>query len=170
MGTPSDVVAGRIREVRRKRSLTVAQLAQRCAKLGAAGLTEQALYNIETGRPDKQGHRRRAVNIDELLVIAYALDVAPVHLIVPVDIDGLEPYEIAPGMDFPARYVREWIRGAFPLAGTDQRHFYTEVPQGEWGLLTPLSFGTYEEQLKMLEQRRQHLEAFHAAQKGRGNG
>src|SRR6266496_5977045 len=63
--TPSDVVSGRVREIRHKRAMTVAQLADRLADLGMPGLTEQALYNLEAGRPDRRGHRRRAVSRSE---------------------------------------------------------------------------------------------------------
>jgi transcriptional regulator with XRE-family HTH domain len=131
--TPSDVAAKRVREVRRKRGLTVAQLAERCAVRGMPGLTEQALYNLEAGRADKRGRRRRAVTVDELLVLGLALDVAPVHLLVSPDHDD-EPYQITPARGEPAGAVRDWIRGVPALAGIVQRDFYNEVPEPEWHL------------------------------------
>jgi hypothetical protein len=59
-----------------------AELAARCAELGAGHLTENVIENIESGRRDKQGRRRRDVTVDELLTLAVALNVAPVHLLV----------------------------------------------------------------------------------------
>jgi transcriptional regulator with XRE-family HTH domain len=166
--TPSDVVAGRVREVRRKRGLTVSQLAQGCAELGVPQLTEQALYNLEAGRADKQGRRRRAVTVDELLVLAHALHCAPVHLLVPLEDD--QDYPVTPAVAELAWVARNWVRGEYPVTGTDQRLYFSEVPEREWGLFTPLNLGTYEEQLEALERRRQMLERWHAAQQEGSDG
>jgi hypothetical protein len=129
METPSDVVAERVKAARKGR-FTVAQLAKRCAELGATGLTEQALYNIETGRPDKQGRRRRAVTVDELLALAYALSVAPVHLLIPID-DELQPFHHIPKTAVRAGRARAWVRGDDPLS-TDRRVYFSQVPEHEW--------------------------------------
>src|SRR6266700_5123069 len=106
--TPSDVVAARVREVRGKRNLTVAELAGRCAGLGAPELTAQALYKLEQRRPGKL--RPRPVKVDELLALAAALNVAPVHLLVPPD-DFRKAYQLTGGISERAVYVRHWIRG-----------------------------------------------------------
>jgi transcriptional regulator with XRE-family HTH domain len=128
--TASDMVARRVREVRRRRGLTVAQLAQRCAELGYPDLTDQALYNLEAGRADKRGRRRRAVTVDELLVLALTLDVAPVHLLVPLEDD--RPYQTTPTRAEQSGPVRDWVRGVEPLDGTDARAYWSEVPEVEW--------------------------------------
>jgi transcriptional regulator with XRE-family HTH domain len=129
--TPSDVVAEHVRAVRRRRGLTAAQLAQRCAELGVPELTEQALYNIETGRPDKEGRRRRDVSVDELLVLAAALDIAPEYLVVPFD-DEM-PYQVTPTVTAPAEYVRKWVQGDHGLPGVTDWYLYAvEVPKSEW--------------------------------------
>jgi transcriptional regulator with XRE-family HTH domain len=128
--TPSDIVAKRVREVRRRRSLSVAQLAQRCAELGMPELTEQALYNLEAGRADKRGRRRRAVTVDELLALALALHVAPVHLLVPTE-NSDAGYKVTPNVTVDSDHARAWIRGFAGLEGTDLRGFYFEVPAHE---------------------------------------
>lgn len=134
---PSDVVAERVKEVRKRRDLTVVQLAQRCAELGASGLTEQALYNIEGGRPArKQGPRRRNVTVEELLVLAVALQVAPIHLLVPLD--GEQPYQVTLARTERSIRARLWIRGTLPLDPADSRLFYSEVPDSEWDLYAGL--------------------------------
>jgi transcriptional regulator with XRE-family HTH domain len=129
--TASDMTARRVREVRRRRDLSVAQLAQRCAEVGMSELTDQALYNLEAGRADKRGRRRRAITVDELLALALALDVAPVHLLIPPDDDDA-PYPVTATRTEPAGAVRDWVRGADVLDGIDQRRFFSEVPEHEW--------------------------------------
>src|SRR5690242_15845908 len=125
----SDVVAARVREVRGKRNMTVAELAARCAELGAPDLTAQALYKLEQRRPGKL--RPRPVTVDELLALAGALNVAPVHLLVPVD-DGDQPYQVTATVTAERSRVRAWIRGhalleKFPRAGAS-REFFSEQP------------------------------------------
>jgi hypothetical protein len=71
----SDVIAAHLKRLRARRELTVKDLAARCADLGAPELTANVLTNIEV--------RRRDVSADELLILALALDVAPVHLLTP---------------------------------------------------------------------------------------
>ena len=102
----SDVVAAQVREIRGRRGLTVKALAARCCELGAAELTANVLVNIEV--------RRRDVSVDELLVLALALDAAPTHLLTP-----------PPGADTGLRITatvqaapgdaRSWVYGDAPL-------------------------------------------------------
>lgn len=137
----SDVVADRVREVRRRRGLTAAQLAVRCAALGMPDLTASTLSNIETGRRDETGRRRRDVSVDELLTLAAALDVAPVHLLVPPLGSPLtavlaEPndealYAVTPTRATRIYRVRQWIRGERPLPDADPWLFFAEIPGHE---------------------------------------
>ena len=130
----SDVVAARVREVREKRRMTVVDLAARCAELGAPGLTLQALYKLE-GQRDPAKRHPRPVTVAELLALALALDVAPVHLLVPVD-DGEQPYQVTAAVSESRFRVRSWIRGLFPLARLPrvgaERDFWAEVPDDEF--------------------------------------
>jgi transcriptional regulator with XRE-family HTH domain len=132
--TPSDVVAARVRQVRNKRGMTVADLAARCAGLGAPQLTAQALYKLE-GQRESATRRPRPVTVDELLALAVALNVAPVHLLVPPD-DYETPYRVTATVTEANHRVRGWARGLFPLRRLprvgDQRDFYTEVPPEEF--------------------------------------
>jgi hypothetical protein len=110
--------------------MKVADLAARCAELGAPQLTAQALYKLE-GQRKSATRRPRPVSVDELLALALALNVAPVHLLVPPD-DPDEPYPITQTVTATSRFVaRGWIRGVSPLSG-DRREFDTEVPQDEY--------------------------------------
>ena len=83
----SDVVANEVARLRRAAGLTRDDLADLCAKRGLP-LTSSTIANIETGRRDAAGKRRREVTVDELVVLADALRVAPVLLVFPV---GQEP-------------------------------------------------------------------------------
>jgi transcriptional regulator with XRE-family HTH domain len=70
-----------VREIRQRRGWTAAALAERCAEIGAPEITRSVIANLETGRPGPDGRRRRDVTIDELLTLAYALDVPPADLL-----------------------------------------------------------------------------------------
>jgi transcriptional regulator with XRE-family HTH domain len=130
--TVSDVAAARVREVRKRRGWQPADLAARCAELGAGHLTENVIENIESGRRDKQGRRRRDVTVDELLTLAVALNVAPVHLLVPVD-DPDAAYPVIGGVLARRFGVRAWIRGIGPIdPDADPREFGAEVPRKEF--------------------------------------
>lgn len=80
---PSEYVATQVRQRRRELNLTRQQLADACARVGAPQLTFAALTNIETGRPDGSGKRRREVTVEELLALATALAVSPGDLMAP---------------------------------------------------------------------------------------
>jgi transcriptional regulator with XRE-family HTH domain len=129
--TPSDVVAARVRQVRKRRDLTTAKLAGRCAGLGAPHLTAQALYKLEGRRESPKSHRPRPVTVDELFALAAALNVAPVSLLVPPD-GNEEPYAVTSEVSASRFEVRFWVRGLTPLAGGDPREYFAELPRDEW--------------------------------------
>jgi hypothetical protein len=79
--TVSDVVAGRVREARRARGWLTGDLAARCAELGHPELTENVIENIESGRRDRDGRRRRDVTVDELRAFADALGFSPADVL-----------------------------------------------------------------------------------------
>lgn len=133
--TVSDIVADRVQQVRKRRGWTVKELAEHCAEIGAGELTAQALYNIGNGRRDEEGRRRRFVTVDEVLALALALDVAPVHLVVPPDAADGDEYRITPTSVVSVRDVRAWLRGYYPVLGRSVRDFHGEVPESEYGLM-----------------------------------
>lgn len=118
---PVAAIAMRVKEVRNRKGLTAQELADR---LRAAGLSwdRGTVTKLETGR-------RQNVSVVEWLALARVLDVAPIHLLVPLD-DG-HPYQVTPDEVQPAHRTRAWVRGVQPLSGTEQRIFLTEVPLGE---------------------------------------
>jgi transcriptional regulator with XRE-family HTH domain len=103
----SDLVARRIQETRRKRGWKAKDLAAECSRIGAPQITTAVIANIETGRRDAKGNRRRDLTIDELLVFAYALGVRPADLL---DTDSYEHISFMQ-YEVPARDVADWVRG-----------------------------------------------------------
>jgi transcriptional regulator with XRE-family HTH domain len=72
----SDTVAAKIRSYREWLDWSRAEMARQ------TGLSENVIENIETGRPDADGQRRRDVTVDELLTIARSLDL-PLFALLP---------------------------------------------------------------------------------------
>jgi transcriptional regulator with XRE-family HTH domain len=116
------VVAKRVREVRQKRGLTAAQLAEQMTRVGVPW-KRGVVAKLESGL-------REAVSVEELLALAYVLDVAPVHLLVPFD--DKTPYRATPTRVEPSGAVRDWVRGAWYLEGVDVRGFFSELPPHEF--------------------------------------
>lgn len=93
-----------------------------------SGLNRSVIANIESGR-------RKYVTVDEVFTLAYVLDVAPIHLMVPTDVDetfDVERYQPAPERFLPIPAAREWTRGGYCPPGVDPRVYYAEVPRDEW--------------------------------------
>ena len=133
--TPSDLVAERVREVRTKRQMTVAELAERCS----GQLTVQAIYKIE-GQRESATRPPRRVTVDELLILALALNVPPLYLLVPPD-NPNEPYPVTATVSESRRNVAAWVAGEgpilrrLPLVG-DIRQFYAELPEDKFYAIT----------------------------------
>jgi transcriptional regulator with XRE-family HTH domain len=120
--SPTQVVAKRVREVRQKRGLTAAQLAEQMTRVGIPW-DRGTVAKLETGR-------RANVSVAELLALAYVLAVAPGHLLVPLE--DKTPYQATPTQVEPAGAVRDWVRGAWYLEGVDVRGFFSELPPHEF--------------------------------------
>ena len=133
--TASDTIAEQVRRHRTRLGLNREQLADECARLGAPDLTYAALTNIETGRRNKDGKRRREVSVDELLVLGLALAVPPLLLLLPLGTEAAVP--IVPAADPRDPYtVWKWVTGEETptLAGpVDGRHYADPRPIGEDG-------------------------------------
>ena len=121
--TPTQTVAKRVRELRKRHGWSASQLAERLAALGLPW-DRFTVQNLENGR-------RRNITLDESVALAYALDVAPVHLMVS-PADEHREYFIAPELFTVANQAREWFRGRSPIPGQDPRMYFSEVPAREW--------------------------------------
>lgn len=113
--------------------MTAQQLADVCRELGYEEITAQALSNIESGRRNTEGERRRYVTVDELMALAVALQVAPVYLLVPPLPDAAYPLPIDAHEQLGLSHVwQRFIRGERPLPGMDEQLFLSEVPREEF--------------------------------------
>jgi transcriptional regulator with XRE-family HTH domain len=108
----SDVVAEQIVRLRKAAGLSREELAEKCRQRGWEGLTAAALANIETGRRDKSGRRRREITVDEKNVLAAALGKPPALLEVPLG--SAERVEVLPGSLVDAWTAYRWLIGEFP--------------------------------------------------------
>jgi transcriptional regulator with XRE-family HTH domain len=122
---PGHILGARVRETRKLRDWSQGELARRVEELGYP-MSRVTITKIEKG-----GERADRAPLQEVLVLAAALGVAPVHLIVPLEDDAA--VEIAPKLRLSARQTRGWIRGAELLAGSDPawEYYLDELPEDE---------------------------------------
>lgn len=118
---PERVLAQQLKAIRQGRGISARALAEKIATNGGT-LDRVAIASIEANK--------RGVSLDEALELAAALDMAPLHLFIPLDDDGdvqVTHEQVAPAVD-----ARRWVRGEEPLPGMDEKTFRTEVPASEW--------------------------------------
>jgi transcriptional regulator with XRE-family HTH domain len=124
---PVQTVAERVKEVRTRRGLSAARLAERLRSVGLEW-DRSVVANLENGR-------RASIDVAELLALAAVLDVAPVHLLVPTD-EG--DYQATPTITVDTVTARAWVRGFQGLPGSDPRDFEAEVPLSELPRIQPV--------------------------------
>ncbi|SNT59080.1 hypothetical protein SAMN05443665_105150 [Actinomadura meyerae] len=93
-------------------------LADRCAELGMPDLKRQAITNLENGR-------RGMVTVEELLVLARALDVPPVLLFIPLD--GHTDLEITPKLTMRSWEALLWVSGEDEPTDRERRRRWRET-------------------------------------------
>jgi len=113
------------REVRRYREgqgqrprMSAQQLADRTEELGMP-IPRSVLANLESGR-------RETVSVAEVLVLAAALNVAPVELICPVGFD--KETEMLPGRAMDQLAARRWFTGMWKLDIDDAAAWTMRTP------------------------------------------
>ena len=126
MALPSEVFREQLRAVRRIKGWTQRQLEDALAELGVK-LDATAITRMERGT--------RGVALDDVIAIAAALGVSPLHLIVPLG-NGDTALDVAPDLNVGVADVRAWIRGQRPLRDTDDDGlFYTQTPDRDWDVI-----------------------------------
>lgn len=98
----SDIAALRIREARGRRGWRVKDLAERCKKAGVPHITAAVITNLETRR--RPG---REITAEELVALAWILDVPPVQLLCPIS--GTEELGIVPGEEKGPLEAAAWL-------------------------------------------------------------
>jgi transcriptional regulator with XRE-family HTH domain len=121
--SPSQVARQRIKELRNRHGWSQQQLADRLAELGSP-MDRVAIAKLEGET------KPRGLSLDEALLFALALDVAPTNLFLPLDED--EDVQIAPNVTVPMAAARKWVVGARPLDAQDWRLYYSEVPEKDF--------------------------------------
>lgn len=102
-------IGKRVSHLRGLRKVSAQQLADRCAELGLPSLSRIVITKLENGR-------REAVSIAELLVLARALDTAPVLLAFPLG--GQQETEVLPGQQLSTWDAVLWFSGQALLSET----------------------------------------------------
>ncbi len=115
--TPGETFRHRLREAREARPMSQRGLAARLTELGLP-MSQAAVTRIERGD--------RKCSLDEAVAIAAALDVAPMHLFLPID--GDDPVQLAPALEVDAPLARAWARGEQPLRPEDARFYAFQAP------------------------------------------
>jgi transcriptional regulator with XRE-family HTH domain len=117
-------IASQVRRYRLAKNWSVRQLAEECQKLGMSSLTEASLGNIERGQKAGSGAKRgvRRVLVEELVVLAKALDVPPILLVFPVD--KAPTIEVTPGHVMPTWDALRWFTAEGPIAPDDIDRMY----------------------------------------------
>lgn len=124
------MIGQRVNQLRKQRGWSIQKLAAACAEAGARRLTNNAIENIEYGRRDKTGRRRREVDVSELLALAYVLEVPPVTLVIPLDIADDEQFELTAEVAAPAGQVRAWFAGLGFLDGQNSISVLARMTEG----------------------------------------
>lgn len=127
---PTRSVAQLVKKLRDNRGLSASALAQAMTDLGIRW-DRSIVANLETGR-------RGSVSIEELLGLAYCLDIAPVHLL--AGLDDAAQFPVTPTLSVPAADARQWIRG-WPhsrdgLPGTNGHRYRENTPASEDVMVT----------------------------------
>jgi transcriptional regulator with XRE-family HTH domain len=107
LGPTGEHVARAVRTFREARHLGYAELSRRLTKQGRT-IPPLGLRRIEAGE--------RRVDVDDLVALALALDVAPVALLLPADRDSYRPL-VAGGEPYTWQHIWLWGTGLQPLSG-----------------------------------------------------
>jgi transcriptional regulator with XRE-family HTH domain len=118
IGPAGAVLMTNIKRIREGLRMTYVDLAER---LSAAGrpIPVIGLRRIEKGE--------RRVDVDDLIALAVVLNVAPVDLLVPNDVEADRPYALADETTSTAGEVRKWIGGRAPLRPLTNAVEFTEA-------------------------------------------
>lgn len=116
-----DAISSQIRRYRLAKEWSVRRLAEECQRLGAPGLTEASLGNIERGHRGGQRGTRRVL-AEELIVLAQALDVAPILLVFPLD--AAPTIEVSPGRVVSTWDALRWFTGEGPISPDNIDRFH----------------------------------------------
>jgi len=102
----------RLAEIRGEQGLSTTDLAHRCAEAGAANITTNVLWNIQTGR--------RSISLDLVLALSAVLNVPPMVLMLPTS--SSTPISITSSIKASTSRVAAWVSGDQPLPTGREPH------------------------------------------------
>lgn len=123
IGNVGKITRQRVREERERQNLNLAALARRVTALGRP-MNTLAVQRIEAGA--------RRVDVDDLIALALALDIAPIALLAPAGDSGDETFAVADDQPAaPLDQIWPWMRGEKtrdPFGGDDQAFMRRSLP------------------------------------------
>ena len=121
---PSQIAAQRIKELRNHHNWSQRQLADRITELGSP-IDRVAIAELEGGD--------RRLQLDEMFVFAFALDITPINLVLPIEDEDVQ---ITARTTPATATLRRWFVGEQPLGrpdgGQDPRTYFSQVPKREF--------------------------------------
>lgn len=120
---PGEILARRVKEARERRGWTQKQLAEELTGLGLP-TARTTIVQIERG-----GTRASRAPLEEIMALALALSVAPVHLLVPIENET--DVALTPTRTVHAKIARAWVRGIYLFDDADPLAFMAELPEEE---------------------------------------
>lgn len=109
-GRPSRVVGRQVKRLRKRQGISAQRLADRCTELGALGFNRSVIANIESRRED--------VGVDELMILAAALNTPPTLLLAPLGDN--QKVAVTPKTIIHPHLLLDWMTGGGPLCNTNQ--------------------------------------------------
>jgi transcriptional regulator with XRE-family HTH domain len=110
-------IAAEVQRRRKARGWSAQRLSDECAKAGME-VARSLITDLELGR-------RAHISIAEWLVLARALDVAPLLLVFPVGTEA--EVEVLPGEVRPTFGGAQWAAGEAPFPGPDDADYLAEI-------------------------------------------
>jgi transcriptional regulator with XRE-family HTH domain len=124
---PSDLFAGKLRDLREARGWSQRDFADELKRLGAP-MDRAIIARIETGEG-------RKISLDEAILFAAALRSSLENMIVPSDMfdrpGAPRTIKIASKLTPPARDVRNWLKGMQPLRPEDRGAWLKAMPDND---------------------------------------
>ena len=122
-GATARTVSKNVKDFREKRNLGLRGLAKKLGEVGRP-LTHSAIDQIEKGT--------RRVDVDDLMALAAALEVSPITLLMPADVDR-DTLVVATGArgKVPAERIWNWLNASYPLQGAVMSFYGDALPVWE---------------------------------------
>jgi transcriptional regulator with XRE-family HTH domain len=119
---PVSVIVGyQVAAVRKSSGITLEELAQAVTDSGVT-MDRFAISKLERGR-------RQSIGVHEVFALAEALNVSPIHLMVPIE--GGD-YMVTPKHLVECGRARAWIRGQSPFLDTPEEGAEQDPARPEW--------------------------------------